>query len=384
MRTFALAMTIACLAPSVASAAPEMVVDSSTGRVLYEREARRAWRPASLTKLMTTYVALAEVAAGRVNPDAPVTVSRRASTAPPSRSGLPVGSRVSLGDALKILMVKSANDIAVAVAEAVGGDEAAFVAMMNRESARLGMTSSRWRNPHGLDADGQVTTARDLAVLALALRRDFPAMEGLWSIGAISLRGAVMSNHNGAVGRYARSDGMKTGYTCASGFNVVSTASQDGRRVAAVLLGRSSASERDARASLLLEAALRAPVPATAAGLDAYAGSAAAPAPKLGCGGGADAGDDYAGAGSEAVQEWVRAFARMPRALGEPVPVAVLPPAAAVVAAPREEPALSSVVSAYAPARQGPAAMPSPTPLVKAAPPPARETTPPVVRPTRF
>lgn len=340
-----------------AAAAPELVVDLGSGRVLLSNEARRAWHPASLTKLMTTYVALRAIAAGRVAADTPVTVSATAAKAPPSRSGLPVGSRITLGDALKVLMVKSANDLAVAIAEAVEGDQAAFVGAMNRESHRLGMTASRWRNPHGLDDPAQVTTAHDLALLAGALYRDFPGMAGLFAIGAVSLRGTVMGNHNGAIGRYAGSDGMKTGFICASGFNVVSTASRDGRRVAVVLLGRDNALGRDARASLLLEAALRTAPGSGTSDLGALAGSDGLPAPRRTCGRrGAQDEDDVVPAAT--LSAWEQAFARAPRNLGPPVAIAVLPPATlaarapvppAAPPAPPPSASLPSVVSAYAP-----------------------------------
>jgi D-alanyl-D-alanine carboxypeptidase len=354
-----------------ASAAPELVVDLSTGRVLHAREAQAAWHPASLTKLMTAYVALRAVAAGGIGWDSPVTLSPAALRMPPSRSGLAPGSRLALSDALRVLMVKSANDVAYAVAEAVSGDAPTFVARMNAESARLGMSATRWMNPHGLDAPAQVTTARDLAVLAGAIRREFPQADPLFSIPAVLLNGMRMPNHNKAVGRVAGIDGMKTGYICASGFNVVTTAIRDGRRVAVVLLGRDSPLERDARATLLANAALATSSPGIGSLAD-LAGSAGSPAPRRACGR-RDGGEDADGIiPKAAMDQWVRSFAAMPVASGDPVRISTLPPGAGAAPANSFLAAVHAAgpsrSSARGPSAQGDGTVPPGAPLAYVAP----------------
>jgi D-alanyl-D-alanine carboxypeptidase len=324
MRVPAVAAAIALgFAAVPAAAAPELVVDLGTGRVVHAREADRPWHPASLTKLMTTYVALRAISQGQATWDSPVPMTDLARSAPPSRSGLRTGARLTLADALRVLMVKSANDVAVAVAQAISGDVAAFVARMNAESARLGMRSSRWANPHGLHDPAQVSTAHDLVVLARAIRTEFPQADPLFSIPSISLDGIVMPNHNKAVGRVAGIDGMKTGYICASGFNVVTTGSRDGRRVAVVLLGRDSPVERDARASLLVTAALAAASPGIG-DLSSFSGSRGAP-PARACGSKGQFDEDPA-VPPEAMERWTRSF-RAAASSAPPVPVSSLPPA---------------------------------------------------------
>ena len=144
------------------------------------------WYPASLTKLMTTYVAFRAVQAGEVTLQSPVRVSREAANEPPSKMGYPVGTLLSLDNALKIIMVKSANDVATSIGESLAGSEAAWAARMNAESQRLGMTGSHWANAHGLHDDDQYTTARDLGLLASALRREFPQYASYFSIEGLS------------------------------------------------------------------------------------------------------------------------------------------------------------------------------------------------------
>lgn len=308
-----------------ASAGPELVVDMSAGKVLIASGPVDSWHPASLTKLMTTYVSLKALREGRLSPDSPVTVSVEASRAPPSRSGLRPGSRMPLMDALRVLMVKSANDLAIAIAETVGGTSHAFIAEMNAESRRLGMTGSRWRNPHGLHHPEQVTTAKDMAILATALRRDFPEWGDLFHTHAVSLAGRVMVNHNHSVGRYPYADGMKTGFICASGFNVVTTAVKDGRQLVAVVLGEDAPLRRDAKASLLLAAGFQIPPDKSSVTLAALGGSSKPPPPRK-CGRrdmGEDIGDGSLSAAT--METWVRSFAAIPRDLSPPVTIRILP-----------------------------------------------------------
>jgi D-alanyl-D-alanine carboxypeptidase len=271
-----LAATAAALAVLVgagpARATPSLLVDLDSGDVLEASEATRNWYPASITKLMTAYVALSAVREGRMSLDTPMVVSQRAARMAPSKMGFRPGSEITLDNALKIIMVKSANDVSVTIAEGVGGSVEGFAQLMNDASARLGMTSSNWVNPNGLPDSRQVTSARDMALLARALHRDFPESRGLWSIGAIQFGQKYMQNHNGLIGRYPGADGMKTGFTCAAGFNVVATASRGGRRLLAVVMGQPSASQRTAYAAQMFDRGFARP--AAVASLDAMRGGA--------------------------------------------------------------------------------------------------------------
>ena len=233
-------------------AAPAIVVDLASGKVLEQEEAFEPWYPASLTKLMTTMVVFRAIKAGEITMLSPITVSERAAKEPPSKMGYKPGSVLTVDNAIKILMVKSANDVATAVAESVGGSRAAFVTRMNSEAARLGMTGTHFENAHGLHAEAQVSTARDLAILAMALRNEFPEYAGYFSLEAISTGSTVMENHNDLIRRFDGADGMKTGYTCPSGFNLIATASRNGRSLLAVVIGAHTVEQRADKAANLL------------------------------------------------------------------------------------------------------------------------------------
>jgi D-alanyl-D-alanine carboxypeptidase len=238
---------------SALAQAPYIVVDASSGQVLLQEEATRPWNPASTTKMMTAYVALRAVQAGRAQLDSPLIASSRASAQKPSKIGIRPGQQITLENALKILMVKSANDLAVVIAEAIGGSVEGFSAMMNAEARRLGMNESRFSNPHGFHADGHQTSARDLAVLTRAMLVDFPEHRDLWGIGAVQMGNRLLYNTNGLIGRYSGATGMKTGFVCASGFNLVSTATRGGRTLIVVVLGAGSGGERVVRSAQLLD-----------------------------------------------------------------------------------------------------------------------------------
>lgn len=252
-RLHALALVTALVCATGARATPSLVVDVSSGQVLSQEEATASWYPASLTKLMTAYVALDAVRSGRMTMDTPLVVSPRATRMAPSKMGFRAGSEVTLGNALVMLMVKSANDIAVTIAEGVGGSVEGFAEEMNRASASLGMTQSHWVNPNGLPDKRQVTSARDLAILGRALLTHFPEYAYLYNIGAMQLGSRITPTHNGLLGRYPGADGMKTGFTCPAGFNLVASASRGGQRLIAVVLGAPSASARTAKAAALLD-----------------------------------------------------------------------------------------------------------------------------------
>ncbi|RZK87754.1 MAG: D-alanyl-D-alanine carboxypeptidase, partial [Methylobacterium sp.] len=218
-----------------ATTAPILVVDVDSGKVIYGQAATDPWFPASITKLMTTYVALDLVRQGKLSLDTLITISPAAAAEPPSKMGFRPGTKLTLDNALKIIMVKSANDVAWAIGENLGGSVEGFAQMMNETAQRIGMRESRWTNPNGLPDARQWTSARDMAVLGRALIRDFPDSRGLFSISAIQFGRSVMANHNGLLGRYAGADGMKTGFICSGGFNVVATATRNGRRILTVV-----------------------------------------------------------------------------------------------------------------------------------------------------
>nr|WP_281351607.1 D-alanyl-D-alanine carboxypeptidase family protein [Propylenella binzhouense] len=244
--------------PELAAATgPYVLVDLRTGEVIEERDAARPWYPASTTKLMTAYVTFGAIQAGELTLDSPVVVSARAASEPPSKMGFKPGTVLTLDNALKMLLVKSANDIAVAVAETVGGSVEGFAARMNAQAARLGMTASHFANPNGLPDPNHVSSARDMAVLARALVTDFPAYRGYFRIPAIQIGKKILKNYNTLVERYPGTTGMKTGYICSSGFNLVATAERNGREMLAVVFGSYSALERAEQAAVLLEKGFR-------------------------------------------------------------------------------------------------------------------------------
>ncbi len=255
-------LAVALLAGTLASGAtpaaadpmvPTVIIDAATGEVLQSEEATRPWFPASTTKLMTAYVALRAVDRGLIKFETPIVVSAQATRQPPSKIGLKPGQEITLENALKIIMVKSANDVSTVIAEGVGGSTAGFSAMMNQEAARLGMRESHFVNPHGLHSDNHVTSARDMAILARALLTEYPAYRDLWSIGAVQLGTRRYMNTNGLIGRYPGAMGMKTGFVCASGFNLVSAAERNGRTLIAVVFGAGSAADRTLKAAQLLD-----------------------------------------------------------------------------------------------------------------------------------
>jgi D-alanyl-D-alanine carboxypeptidase len=239
-------------APSSASEAL-LLVEADTGKVLHAENATYPWYPASVTKLMTLYATLRNVKDGRTTLDTLLTVSHNAVAQQPSKMGFKAGTQVTVDNALKMLMVHSANDMAVALAEGQRGSIENFADEMNRAAERLGMTQTHYVNPNGLPAEGQITSARDLAIVARALIREFPEYEYFWHIPAIKFGKRVMRNTNSLLGRYPGADGMKTGFICASGFNVVASATRDGKRLIAVVLGSPSPAVRSVKAAQLFE-----------------------------------------------------------------------------------------------------------------------------------
>jgi D-alanyl-D-alanine carboxypeptidase len=250
---FAISLTVS----SANAAGPHIAVDLKSGRVISHEQAFQKWYPASLTKLMTAYVTFREIKSGRLRFDSTVTMSRNAASEPASKMYFSVGTQFSVDSAMKYILVKSANDVAVALAEAVGGSESNFIVMMNREAKRLGMSSSRFINPHGLPGSGQYTTARDMALLGVALRKEFPKYKSYFALEGFSTGKKKYTNYNILLGRYSGADGMKTGFICASGFNLVGSATRNGRTIISVVLGAKSQVERAELAASLLQAGMK-------------------------------------------------------------------------------------------------------------------------------
>jgi D-alanyl-D-alanine carboxypeptidase len=251
---FAVGFSAALLsAASNAAANPYMLVDATTGRVLEHQEAFRKWYPASLTKLMTVYTTFRAIQAGQITLDTPVVMTKHSASQPPAKMYLKPGDKMTLDNALKMMLVKSANDLAMAIAETVGGSEDAFVVRMNAEAARLGMNTSHFVNPNGLPKKGQYSTARDLAIISVALRRDFPQYAGYFSLEGFTNGVKQVPNINLLIGRFDGADGMKTGFICASGFNQIGSATRNGHTLIAVVLGANSLAERADDAANLLE-----------------------------------------------------------------------------------------------------------------------------------
>ncbi|MER9298038.1 D-alanyl-D-alanine carboxypeptidase [Mesorhizobium sp. M0621] len=236
-----------------ALANPVVVFDLGSGKILQHQDAFKRWYPASLSKLMTAYVTFRAIAAGEVQLDSPIKVTKHSASEPPSKMGFKPGSVMRLDNALKMMLVKSANDIAMAVGENVGGSQAAFAERMNAEATRLGMNGTHFVNPNGLYSPDQYTTARDLAVLVMAIRREFPQYAPWFSIEGLAVGKKAIPNYNLLIGRYPGADGMKTGFVCPSGFNMIGSATRNGRTLVAVVLGEKSAVTRAETAAKLLD-----------------------------------------------------------------------------------------------------------------------------------
>jgi D-alanyl-D-alanine carboxypeptidase len=241
---------------SAANKASAMVIDANTGRVLHDNAGSEPRYPASLTKMMTLYLAFETIEAGRLQFSTPIPVSERAASVAPSKLGLDAGTEIPLRDAIKALIVKSANDMAVAIAEKIGGSEDAFAQLMTKRARQIGMRDTTFRNASGLPDPEQVTTARDMLTLAMRLQDDFPQHYRLFSTRSFTYDGKTYQSHNALLGRFPGVDGIKTGYTRASGFNLVSSYQAGGKHVVAAVFGGVSAGLRDAHMRMLLARAI--------------------------------------------------------------------------------------------------------------------------------
>jgi D-alanyl-D-alanine carboxypeptidase len=252
-----LAMLAWTAAPALAGEkASAMVIDANTGRILYDKAGSEPRFPASLTKMMTLYLAFETIEAGRLNFSSPLTVSEHAANAAPSKLGLESGSEITVRDAIKALVVKSANDMAIAMAEKISGNEEAFAKLMTKRARQIGMSDTTFQNASGLPDPEQVTTARDMLTLAMRLQDDFPQHYRLFATRAFSYGGKTYRTHNALLGRFPGVDGIKTGYTRASGFNLVSSYRAGGKHVVAAVFGGASAGLRDAHMRMLLARAI--------------------------------------------------------------------------------------------------------------------------------
>ncbi len=255
LRASAAILVVLCflLAGQRAHAAPTLLFDAATGKVLYAEEADRLWYPASLTKIMTAYVVFEAMKKGEISFETELVSTETAAKEPPSKIGLPIGAKISLELGLRSLIIKSANDVAVMLAESVAGSTEIFVSRMNNTAKRIGMTRTNFVNPNGLPVPGQTTTARDLARLTQALMRDFPEHAHYWATPYMRIGKRRLRSHNALLRKFEGADGVKTGFICDSGFNIVASATRGGVRLIAIVLGAYTAQERGVRASALLE-----------------------------------------------------------------------------------------------------------------------------------
>ena len=250
---FAAIFLVLVFAGQKASAGPALLFEASNGKVLYAEDLDSQWHPASLTKIMTAYITFEAIRQGKITLDQKIPCSLVATLQPPSKVGLEVGAILTVEKALQAVIIKSANDVTVMLAEAVSGSETAFVGQMNATAKRLGMTRTNYVNTNGLPDPGQVTTARDLARLARAVVTQYPEYASYWAMPDMRIGNRRLGSHNALLKTFPGADGLKTGFTCDSGFNVVASATRDGRRLMAVVLGETSGNERAIRAASLLE-----------------------------------------------------------------------------------------------------------------------------------
>jgi D-alanyl-D-alanine carboxypeptidase (penicillin-binding protein 5/6) len=230
-----------------------ILINSDTGEVMYARQADATRYPASITKVMTLYIAFDELRRGNIRESDAIRISSKAAAQPPSKLGLKPGSTITVREAMGVIATRSANDIAVALAEFIDGSEAAFAARMTREARRLGMSRTNFLNATGLPNAGHVTTARDIATLSRAVIRDFPKRYPLFSQVTFDYEGQQIGNHNQLLKTLPGVDGIKTGYTNAAGFTLAASAAHDGVRLIAVVLGGPNRIGRDNNVTELLD-----------------------------------------------------------------------------------------------------------------------------------
>jgi D-alanyl-D-alanine carboxypeptidase len=249
------ALVVFSLLAGPATAAPNasIVVDHKTGKVLYSSNADAQRYPASLTKMMTLYLLFEAIESGRTSLDSKIKMSAFAASQPPSKLGVKAGRTIVVRDAILALVTRSANDVATAIAEHISGSEKAFAQAMTSRARELGMSKTTFRNAHGLPNSAQVTTARDMATLGRALQDHFPQYFSYFATKSFAWAGSRIGNHNRLLGRVEGVNGIKTGYTRASGYNLVTSVDRDGRQIVAVVLGGDTGKARDARMAELIK-----------------------------------------------------------------------------------------------------------------------------------
>lgn len=250
----AMSFVVADAASSMAARSSAIVVDAKTGKVLYSSDANGRRYPASLTKMMTLYLTFEAMAKGRISKNTPVPFSAKAAAEPPTKLGVKAGGAVSVETAILSMVTKSANDSATALGELLGGNESNFARMMTAKARQLGMDGTVFRNANGLPDPGQFTTAHDMAMLGIALREHYPQYYGYFSQRSFLYGRQRINGHNRLLGRIKGVDGIKTGYTRASGFNLVSSVSDGNRRLVAVVMGGTSGRSRDNQMAGLINA----------------------------------------------------------------------------------------------------------------------------------
>jgi len=230
-----------------------IVVDANSGEVLYAKKADSPRYPASITKIMTLYLAFEAISQGRLHLNEYIPVSRHAAGQAPTKLGIRAGQNIQVDDAIRATAVKSANDMAVALAERIGGSEPRFAALMTLRAQELGMTQTHFANASGLPDRQQLSSARDIAILSRAVMRDYPQYYAYFGQKQFFFNGQNLKNHNGLLGKMPGVDGLKTGFTAASGFNLAASAVRDNRRLIAVVLGGNSTAARDNHVEDLLD-----------------------------------------------------------------------------------------------------------------------------------
>jgi D-alanyl-D-alanine carboxypeptidase (penicillin-binding protein 5/6) len=247
-------LSLLCAVSVAEAGQASYLVDAHSGEVLEASNENELNYPASLTKMMTLYLAFEALHDGRLKWDQKLVMSENAESKEPFKFAIGAGRKVTVREAVEGIVVLSANDAAVAIAEQLGGSEESFGKIMTAKAHQLGMSKSVFKNPSGLPDPEQVTTAHDMAMLGIALMRDFPEEFKLFSLRGMKFRGMKLRGHNNLMYRYAGADGIKTGYTDASGYNLVTSASKNGRRVVGVVMGEKTAQIRDDKMASLLDA----------------------------------------------------------------------------------------------------------------------------------
>jgi D-alanyl-D-alanine carboxypeptidase (penicillin-binding protein 5/6) len=254
---FSFFVAILSVSTSAHAGSAQLLLDARTGEVLASENPDALNHPASLTKMMTVYMVLDAIRAGKLSWDSPVPFSKYAASRPPTKLRVKAGDKITVKEAVLSLIIVSANDSAAAIGEKLGGSEEAFAAMMTRKARALGMMNTTFFNASGLPHDQQFTTARDMSTLGIALMRDFPQDYKLFATKSFTFRGRKINGHNNLMYRYKGMDGIKTGYTNASGYNLVSSVEDNGRRVVGVVMGGRTAASRDKIMEKLITANIR-------------------------------------------------------------------------------------------------------------------------------